>query len=64
MTDERTIEVEGYFGKKKQITKEEFIQRWTNHAYDLTNVGVDVVEDVRKGADARFEELWRKDNQS
>lgn len=35
---ENTKEVMGYFGKPKQITRSDYIQRWVSHANDLYSV--------------------------
>lgn len=35
---EATKEVTGYFGKPRQITRQDFINRWISHAGDLYNI--------------------------
>jgi hypothetical protein len=62
MADTRTLEVTGFFGKPKQITKEDFVRRWVNHASELRHLGIDVVEKVREAAGADFEETWKRQN--
>ena len=62
MTDTRTIEVFGYFGKPKQITKQDFIARWSSHASELLNIGVNVMDITTTKAGEEFETLYANQN--
>ena len=60
MTDNRTIEVMGYFGKPKQITRLDYGQRWRDSAADLLHLGIDVREEARAKAEAQWDSLYEK----
>ncbi len=46
MTSQPTITVQGHFGKDKQITREQFIQEWVNHAKQLHNLSWEAHEEI------------------
>ena len=50
MTDTRTVEVEGFFGKPKQVTRNEFVAIWGNQAYELTKIGINVYDEAKEKA--------------
>ena len=65
MTDQPTITVESYFGEK-QVTRDEFIRRWDDHAAELVNINWSADwqdelqafrEKVQKRAAERFNEM-------
>lgn len=57
-TDTRTIEVEGYLGKMRQVTRREFVLRWSNHAAQLMNIGLNVYEQAQEKAGAEWDRLY------
>ncbi len=70
-TDARTITVEGYLGKDKQITKQEFSDTWFAHvkqanAISYTTDWMDKVEEftlaVQLQCDIEFERLFKEQN--
>ena len=58
--DDRTINIEGYFGTMRDYTEEQYIKIWTNHAYELKKIGVDVVETTKCHAQDEFNRLYEK----
>lgn len=60
--DDRTLEVMGLFGKPKQVTKADFVQRWVDHARQLMHIGINIEDKVREAAAADFEETWKRRN--
>lgn len=58
---EKTVTVNGHFGDK-QMTRNAFIARWTNHASDLTYLGIDVMEEVRLKAAEEWDTLYEKEH--
>ena len=68
---ERKIKVEGFFGER-EITKQEFIKRWTSPAHQLwsffldhnkdeADFGREMVERVTRTADQLFEKLYKEE---
>ena len=62
MTDTRTIEVEGHFGKMKQVTRREFVLQWGNHAAQLMNIDLNVYEQAQEKAGAEWDRLYAAQN--
>ena len=62
--DDRTLEVMGLFGKPKQVTKADFVQRWVDHAQQLMHIGINIEDQVREAAAADFEDTWKRRNPS
>lgn len=60
--DERTITVEGYFGKPKQMTRNAFVAVWGNQAYELTKIGLNVYDEAKEKAGAEWDRLYAVQN--
>lgn len=61
---EKTIEVIGYFGKPKQVTRDKFIKTWVDHAAQLSEIMMigALLDNVRESAGNRFDEMYAIQN--
>ena len=56
-TNEPTITVDGLFGKPRQMTKDKFVQTWTNHARELQSIGMFISEEATFKAAQEFDRI-------
>lgn len=62
MTDERTISVTGHFGNQRDVTKEQFVKVWVDHARELGALGLYVTEETKRAAENVFEDKFELQN--
>ena len=61
--NEETVTVVGYFGKDKQVTREEFVKVWKEHISELRRLSWDdpriseIIETVQEIASVEFDRL-------
>jgi len=54
---EKTVEVMGYFGKPKQITRANYVARWAALSADLMFLGIDVREETKRKAGEEWDRI-------
>jgi hypothetical protein len=64
MTEQPTLEIMDFFGKPKQVTRDQFIKTWIDHAAQLRELMPvnDFLDTVRKKAGERFDECLAREN--